>query len=100
MYSSDFKHKKGGYTMKTYKQLTREEKYQIAALKGSGLSFRSIADLMNRNVSTICREIQRGGVSSTGYYYPFTAHKKALKRRENQDISLANKGNRHGSPGS
>ena len=68
--------------MRTYKQLTREERYQITVLKERGLSLRLIADQMRRNVSTISREIQRGSLV-TGYY-PSTAHKKALKRRNKQ----------------
>ena len=82
MYISGFNYKKGEYTMRTYKQLTREERYQIAVLKERSLSLRSIANQMKRSVSTICREIQRG-YSVTGYY-PSTAHKKALERRKKQ----------------
>lgn len=62
-----------------YKQLTREERYQIYALKKKGCSIKSIATILMRCYSTIYRELRR----NSGYhqYQPELAQEKALFRR-------------------
>jgi len=42
-----------------YKQLTQEERYQIAAFKGLGISQAEIARRLHRSASTISRELKR-----------------------------------------
>ena len=66
---------------KTYKRLTLEERYQIQALKKSKLSYRKIAQQLNRCHSTILREINNNSTSH-GYYLPKPANDKVLGRRK------------------
>src|SRR5437868_1061727 len=51
----------------TYTQLTREERYQIQALKDLGLSRAAIARKLSRAPSTIAREIRRNSPSPCLY---------------------------------
>lgn len=62
-----------------YIHLTREERYQIYALKKAGLKQSEIASVLNRSGSTISRELSRnrGGKG----YRPKQAHAKAEDRR-------------------
>lgn len=62
-----------------YTQLTREERYQIYALKKAGHTQSEIATVIDRSVSTISRELARncGALS----YRPKQAHNKAVERR-------------------
>ena len=65
--------------MKTYKQLTQEQRYQIYILKKTGLKQCKIARLLGVHKSTICRELRRNrGLRG---YRPKQAHQKALVRR-------------------
>lgn len=45
--------------MKGYKQLTREQRYQIEALKKEGFLNKAIAQNLNVSASTISREFRR-----------------------------------------
>jgi len=65
--------------MRSYQQLTQEQRYQIYALKGNGHSQREIADTIGVHKSTISRELCRN-CSQRGYR-PKQAHQKALVRR-------------------
>ena len=65
--------------MNTYTQLTREERYQIFALKQAGHNNNEIAAFLGRNKSTISRELGRN--SSGGEYQPEQAQHLALQRR-------------------
>ena len=66
-----------------YHHLTIEERSCIRKYY-DGLSYREIARLIGRNVSTVSREI-RAGTAATCMtfltYYPHTAQKKYLLRR-------------------
>ncbi|MDW5442275.1 IS30 family transposase [Polaromonas sp. SM01] len=62
-----------------YKHLTREERYQIHALKRQSVSLGCIAAEQGRNRSTISRELQRNS-AATGYK-PAQAHDRALERQ-------------------
>ena len=66
----------------TYKHLTREERYQIHSLKRQGVSLGCIAAELQRNRSTISRELQRNA-GATGYK-PAQAHDKALARQRDR----------------
>ena len=46
--------------MKSYTQLTPEERYHIWVLKGEGYNQSQIAERLRRNKSAISRELQRG----------------------------------------
>jgi len=66
--------------MKTYHQLTREQRYQIAALCDAGHSQTEIAHIVGVHKSTICRELSRN--QATRGYLPRHAHLLALARRK------------------
>ena len=67
--------------MKTYHQLTREQRYQIAALLESGHNQSEIALYLDVHKSTISRERQRNGNCTRRGYLPRHAHLLALARR-------------------
>jgi len=65
--------------MRTYTQLTREERYQIYVLKQAGHQQNEIAKMLDRHKSTISRELRRNrGLRG---YRPKQAHRLALARR-------------------
>jgi transposase, IS30 family len=64
--------------MRRYTQLTREQRYQIYALKKAGLSQIRIADLLEVHKSTISRELRRN-CGQRGYR-PRQAHLLAQQR--------------------
>jgi IS30 family transposase len=65
--------------MRTYKQLTYEQRCQIEALKKSGMSQQSIAELVGTTQSTISRELRRNR-GQRGYRHK-QAHRLAIERR-------------------
>lgn len=79
-----------------YTHLTIEERSCIRKYYVDGLSYREIARLIGRNVSTVSREIRRNctHMYDIPTYYPHTAQKKYLLRRSychrgmywNQDV--------------
>jgi len=65
--------------MRGYTQLTQEERYQIYILKKVEYSQAEIAELLERDKSTISRELRRNrGLKG---YRPQQAHNLALLRR-------------------
>ena len=66
-----------------YRHLSIEERSCIRKYYVDGLSYREIARLIGRNVSTVSREIRRNctHMYDTPTYYPHTAQKKYLLRR-------------------
>ena len=65
--------------MKTYKQLTQEQRYQIYALKKIGHNQMEIANVISVHKSTVNRELQRN--RGRRGYRPKQAHQLALSRR-------------------
>lgn len=64
-----------------YRQLTFEERSELARLQAEGRSFRQIAAALDRAPSTIAREVKRNGSSrKRGYRVPY-AHQQARARR-------------------
>jgi transposase, IS30 family len=61
--------------------LDREERYEIARLRESGLSMREVARRTGRAASTISRELARNAVPRTGAYQPERAHRLAWDRQ-------------------
>lgn len=57
---------------KGYQQLSKNERDRLSLLKIQGLSLRSIAGLLGRNVSTISRELKR---NSRPFYLDYLPHK-------------------------
>ena len=64
-----------------YRQLSTEERYQIAALRQRGEGVAQIADALGRHPSTIYREVKRNGAKYDGAYRPFFAVEKTNGRR-------------------
>ena len=65
--------------MKTYYQLTRDQRYQINYLKAMGCNGKEIACEIGVHKSTISRELKRN--SGERSYCPKQANEKALSRR-------------------
>ena len=64
---------------KQYQQLTQEPRYQISALRKTGMSLRGIAQEVGIHFSTVSRELRRN-VSVNGYI-PKLAHHLSDRRR-------------------
>jgi len=67
---------------KQYKQLTSDERDLIATHHANGFSISDIAKMLNRNKSTISRELTRNRSKSSKIYLSGQAHKKAKKRKK------------------
>jgi len=67
--------------MKTYHQLTQEERYWITAQLKCGISRAQIARTMGRHRSTITRELRRNVTHHDGDYRAEKAHSYATTRR-------------------
>lgn len=57
----------------TYRHLTPEERYRLAALRKQGLNKSQIALSLGRHRSTVCRELRRNGTRADGRYRASTA---------------------------
>lgn len=67
--------------MRSYRQLTQEERYRITAHRMSGDSQAEIARLLDRHPSTIGRELRRNATAHDGDYRAEKAHSYATARR-------------------
>jgi len=67
--------------MRSYRQLTQEERYRITAHRMSGFSQAEIARLLDRHPSTIGRELRRNATSHDAGYRVEKAHSYATARR-------------------
>ncbi|MCA1614517.1 MAG: IS30 family transposase, partial [Acidobacteria bacterium] len=65
----------------TYRQLSPEERYMLAALRRQGLKQSEIARSLGRHRSTVCREVKRNGTRADGHYRAFTAQERTNGRR-------------------
>ena len=63
-----------------YKQLTREQRYEISALLQNKVARKSIAETIKVSVSTLSRELRRNS-NRNGVYDPARAHSKASARK-------------------
>ena len=61
--------------------LDREERYEMARLRESGLSMREVARRLGRAPSTVSRELARNADPRTGAYQPERAHRLAWDRQ-------------------
>ena len=64
-----------------YRQLSTEERYQIGALRGQGLTARQIAILLGRHPSTVSREVKRNATPYDGADRPSGAIEMTNGRR-------------------
>jgi len=67
---------------KQYKQLTNDERDLIAVHHANGFNISEIANMINRNKSTISRELTRNSSKSSKVYLSSQAHKRAQKRKK------------------
>lgn len=67
---------------KQYKQLTNDERDLIAVHHANGFSISEVAKMLNRNKSTISRELTRNSSKSSKTYLSGQAHKRAKKRKK------------------
>lgn len=67
---------------KQYKQLTSDERDLIAVHHANGFSISDIAKMLNRNKSTISRELTRNRPKYSKVYLSSQAHKKAKRRKK------------------
>ena len=65
----------------TYRQLSPEERYMLAALRRQGLNQAEIARALGRHRSTVCREVRRNSTRADGHYRAFTAQERTNGRR-------------------
>ena len=65
----------------TYRQLTPEERYMLAALRRQGLNRAEIARLLGRHRSTVGREVRRNSTRADGHYRASTAQERTNGRR-------------------
>ena len=61
--------------------LDREERYEIARLRESGLTVRKVAACLGRSPSTVSRELARNAGPRSGRYQPERAHRLAWERQ-------------------
>jgi IS30 family transposase len=61
--------------------LSREQRYELARLREAGLSMRACGARMDRDPSTISRELSRNADPQTGRYQPEQAHRLAWERQ-------------------
>lgn len=67
---------------KQYKQLTSDERDLIAVHYANGFNISDLAKILNRNKSTISRELTRNSSKSSKIYLSNQAHKRAKKRKK------------------
>ena len=65
----------------TYRQLSPEERYMLAALRRQGYNQAEIARALGRHRSTVCREVRRNSTRADGHYRAFTAQERTNGRR-------------------
>lgn len=65
-----------------YKHLSSEERDKIAILRAQGNSLNKIAKMINRNKSTISRELKRNSSPTYDVYLPHKANKRAKSRKQ------------------
>src|SRR5215216_3319329 len=65
----------------TYRQLSPEERYMLAALRRQGYNQSQIARSLGRHRSTVCREVRRNSTRADGHYRAFTAQERTNGRR-------------------
>lgn len=67
---------------KKYNQLSSEERDKIAVLRATGLKPSGIARILERNKSTICRELNRNRAPIYDVYLAHKAQERAQKRKQ------------------
>ena len=65
-----------------YKHLSNEERDKIAVLRAQRYSLNKIAKMLNRNKSTISRELKRNSAPTRDVYLPHKANQRAKSRKQ------------------
>jgi len=65
-----------------YKHLSSEERDKIAILRAQGYFLNKIAKMINRNKSTISRELRRNSSPTYDAYLPHKANQRAKSRKQ------------------
>src|SRR5919201_657259 len=65
----------------SYRQLTPDERYMLAAFRMQGLSQAQMARELGRHRSTVCREFRRNCSRADGHYRPSKAQERTKGRR-------------------
>ncbi|MGY2808352.1 hypothetical protein ACVW1B_005011 [Bradyrhizobium sp. USDA 4502] len=65
---------------RTYKQLSLDDRCEIACLSANGSSVRQIAAALDRSPSTISRELRRNRGSQVGYKPSYAQHQMRARR--------------------
>ncbi len=64
-----------------YKHFSRDERLSLATLKRAGLTQKEIARQLNRDPSTISRELSRGAIGSKNNYHVIAAEQRKVTKR-------------------
>ena len=72
----------------TYRQLSPEERYMLAALRRQGLNQAQMARALGRHRSTVCREFRRNCSRADGHYRPSKAQERTQGRRSRSRRNL------------
>jgi IS30 family transposase len=72
----------------TYRQLSPEERYMLAALRKQGFNKAQIAHALGRHRSTVGRELRRNSTRSDGRYRASTAQERTNGRRSRSRRNL------------
>ena len=72
----------------TYRQLSPEERYMLAALRKQGFNKSQIAHLLGRHRSTVGRELGRNSTRADGRYRASTAQERTNGRRSRSRRNL------------
>ena len=67
---------------KSYRQLSAEERIQIATLSSQGYALARIAEVLGRHRATVWREVKRNRAPYDGGYRSARAHERAVARRK------------------
>src|SRR3954464_2287014 len=72
----------------TYRQLSPEERYMLAALRRQGFNQSEIARSLGHHRSTVCRELRRNSTRADGRYRASTAQERTNGRRSRSRRNL------------
>ena len=75
----------------TYRQLSPEERYMLAALRKQGFNKSQIARSMGRHRSTVWREVRRNSTRADGRYRAATAQERANGRSPAPGVTAASR---------
>ena len=72
--------------MSSYTQFTQKERTELALMLREDYEYSDMAQILNKDISSISREILRNSERFTGIYHARLAHENAKRRRKNKSI--------------